>query len=201
MPTGYTDVVRSGEVTEFRDYALRCARAFGALVTMREDSLGVEIPEKFEYRDGFYRKNIERNKAELAELEAMSEKECEKRCEEAYNDRVKNRNEELQRVKEELERYNSMLEKVLDYQSPSPDHDGFAKFMRTQLEESIELDCNCSWLEDEPIKEPPEAWRKSKIQDCKQSIEYSERHIREEKERVDSRNEWLRLLRESLKED
>ena len=35
MPTGYTAAVCSGEITEIKDFALSCARAFGALITMR----------------------------------------------------------------------------------------------------------------------------------------------------------------------
>lgn len=37
MPTGYTASVQEGKVTEFRDFAMECARAFGALVMMRDE--------------------------------------------------------------------------------------------------------------------------------------------------------------------
>lgn len=36
MPSGYTAGVGNGSVVEFGDYAWRCARAFDALVTMRD---------------------------------------------------------------------------------------------------------------------------------------------------------------------
>lgn len=48
MPTGYTADVQSGKVTDFAEYAMNCARAFGALVLMRDDPSDADIPERFE---------------------------------------------------------------------------------------------------------------------------------------------------------
>jgi len=51
MPTGYTYPVVEGKITEFSDFALSCARAFGALITMRDDPHDTPIPETFEPSD------------------------------------------------------------------------------------------------------------------------------------------------------
>ena len=48
MPTGYTAGVQDGTVTDFSEFALQCARNFGALVTMRDDPWSTPIPERFE---------------------------------------------------------------------------------------------------------------------------------------------------------
>ena len=45
MPSGYTEGVASGKVTEFKEYALLCARAFGACISLRDEPLSLEIPE------------------------------------------------------------------------------------------------------------------------------------------------------------
>ena len=37
MPTGYTADIQDGKITTLREYALSCARAFGALIMMRDD--------------------------------------------------------------------------------------------------------------------------------------------------------------------
>jgi hypothetical protein len=37
MPTGYTAGVADGTITEFREYALLCARAFGACIMLRDE--------------------------------------------------------------------------------------------------------------------------------------------------------------------
>lgn len=44
MPTGYTNRIQNGEITEFKDFALACARAFGALISMRDDALDAPMP-------------------------------------------------------------------------------------------------------------------------------------------------------------
>lgn len=48
MPTGYTAAVEDGTITEFDDFAWQCARAFGALIMMRDDPMSAPIPQKFE---------------------------------------------------------------------------------------------------------------------------------------------------------
>jgi hypothetical protein len=48
MPTGYTAAVADGTITEFPDFAMQCARAFGTLVLMRDEPQDAAIPEKFE---------------------------------------------------------------------------------------------------------------------------------------------------------
>ncbi len=46
MPTGYTAAVQNGTVTRFADFAMNCARAFGALVELR-DEMDAPIPDTF----------------------------------------------------------------------------------------------------------------------------------------------------------
>lgn len=49
MPTGYTDKIYRGEPQTFPEFAARSARAFGALISMRDEPLGDELPKKIEY--------------------------------------------------------------------------------------------------------------------------------------------------------
>lgn len=42
MPTGYTHKIKDGMT--FKEYALRCARNFGALMDMRDDPMDAPIP-------------------------------------------------------------------------------------------------------------------------------------------------------------
>jgi hypothetical protein len=46
MPTGYTAPIADGMT--FEQFALGCARAFGALVTMRDEPSDAPIPERLE---------------------------------------------------------------------------------------------------------------------------------------------------------
>jgi hypothetical protein len=56
MPTGYTAKLME-EGQSFPEFAMRCARNFGALIMMRDESLDVPIPEQFEPSD-YYRKKL-----------------------------------------------------------------------------------------------------------------------------------------------
>ena len=47
MPTGYTAMLTEEKEITFEDFALKCARAFGALIEMRDESLDAKIPEEF----------------------------------------------------------------------------------------------------------------------------------------------------------
>lgn len=46
----------------FPEFAMRCARNFGALIMMRDEPLDAPIPEKFE-PSGYYKKEYEKAKA------------------------------------------------------------------------------------------------------------------------------------------
>ena len=45
MPTGYTSGVATGEIKDFKTYALQCARAFGACIMLRDEPMSDEIPK------------------------------------------------------------------------------------------------------------------------------------------------------------
>ena len=49
MPTGFTCDIKDG--ITFERFALNCARAFGALINMRDDSLDAEIPDEIKPSD------------------------------------------------------------------------------------------------------------------------------------------------------
>ena len=50
MPTGYTaKLMEQGQT--FPEFIMSCARAFGALIMMRDDPANAPIPEKFEPSD------------------------------------------------------------------------------------------------------------------------------------------------------
>ncbi len=44
MPTGYTAMFLENSEMTFEQWALQCSRAFGVLVHMRDEPLGVDIP-------------------------------------------------------------------------------------------------------------------------------------------------------------
>lgn len=196
MPTGYTADVANGKITDFTEYALQCARAFGACIMLRDEPMSSEIPE-FEPSD-YNAKALAKAEHDLSQFLAMDETQ---RRELHATEHAKNI-EAAERViadkKEQQQRYETMLAKAKEFKSPSADHDNYAKFLVSQLEESIQWDCGTSYYDE--MKEPMtfEAWQSKRIEDLHRDIEYHRKAHREEVERTESRNRWVRQLKEAL---
>lgn len=193
MPTGYTHPVGNGEITDFRTFAMRCARVMGACITMRDDPSDAEIPEKFEpsYDD---LKALREAKAQLKELAAMTPAQITERCHQEFEERAKRNQEYYQSKITEDNRYKTMLEKVRAWKPPSEDHNGLKEFMEEQLSGSI-IEPREPPVEVEP---EPEKWLRCKLNKVTDDSIYHENEHRKEIESTEKRNEWLRLLRESL---
>ena len=73
MPTGYTAAIADG--VTFEQFALNCARAFGALIDMRDEPSDAPIPERFE-PSNYHEKKIAEINDELVRLKEMSQDEA-----------------------------------------------------------------------------------------------------------------------------
>ena len=197
MPTGYTDCVSKGEVTDFKTYALRCARAFGACVMLRDEPMSDEIPE-FEPSD-HNKKCLEEAEKQLAELNAMTAADKVAMFERESAARIKSVKEGIERKQQQLERYNAMLEKAKAFKAPTKDHAEYAKFLVSQLEESIRFDCGCDFYE-KMLEEQQgfDDWCDSKLQSLVHDIQYHRKAMKEEIQRTETRNKWVRDLKASL---
>ncbi len=79
MPTGYTADVQSGKITEFKDYAYICARAFGALIHLRDEPLSPHIPDDIEGSE-YHKQRAADAETELAALDKLSDCEIRERA-------------------------------------------------------------------------------------------------------------------------
>lgn len=197
MPTGYTADVQSGKVTDFREFAWQCARAFGALILMRDDPTGAPIPQRFEPETKFYDRMIEDGKKARAELKDMSIEHAAKEAAAEHRDALAAWNSRrIERDAEKL-RYLSMIEKVQAWQPPSPEHQGMKDFMLEQLNSSLKFDCTEYSGPPEPMTAT--AWLARKNEKAVRDISYGIENREREIERTESRNRWLAQLRDSLK--
>lgn len=196
MPSGYTDKVQKGEVTDFVEFAMTCARAFGACVMLRDEPLSSDIPEQ--EVDKYYLNRIEELKKELHWLEMATEEEVEAKAEEDYESQLRRREEALREGNESRERYEAMLEKAKAYMPPTQDHENLRRFMIEQLEQSIEWDCNNDYWKEEPVKLTGAQYYRQREKKLIEDIAYCEAKHVEEISRTESRNLWLRQLKESL---
>lgn len=194
MPTGYTADVADGKITDFRSFALQCARAFGALITMRDEPYSAPIPEAFEPSEYHAAKAAEAEKR-LLDIEAMTPEQIASAYSVAMQKMRQDHENELARDAEISGRYKAMLEKVSTWEPPTSEHVELKKFMQSQLEESIRFDCGFS----REMVLPTEAeWFVARMDDARRSLAYYRKEQAAEIERVRGHNEWLANLRKSL---
>ncbi len=196
MPTGYTSKIYDGEQVSGKEFIMTCARAFGALVTMRDESLNVEIPEEFK-PNFYYKDQLEKAKEELKKYTNMTIEEAKPFIEDNYNNKIIAKNNSIKENDNLKQRYETVLKEVEKWTPPSNEHIGLKNYAINQLKESIKHDCNNY---DYEIKnESPEEHIKNNIERCLKDIDYYTKEWNKEVERVEERNLWVKQLRESLK--
>lgn len=197
MPTGYTAAIADG--IEFNQFVWSCARAFGALVMMRDDPTNARIPERFEPSDT-YAKWAEEERANIAKLESMSEEDAAIAAAGDYETALASWKRRTQNRAELLNKYNAMLAKVVQWVPPTSDHEGLQTFMADQIRESIKFDCDGKY-DTKPLPQDGKVWRDQRLEHSRRMLARHLESQAEEVARVEGRNAWLRALRESVPPD
>lgn len=141
MPTGLTVKIYEGKDVSFKEFALLCARQFGALAHMRNEDLDVQIIKK--EPNIYYLEELNEAKKKLEEFKAnpptreFLAKEWAEKLEKLKEEDVK-RNKEYDELRM---RYLEMLRQVQAWVPPTDEHTNLKKFMIEQLESSIRFDC------------------------------------------------------------
>lgn len=196
MPTGYTAKIADG--ISFREFAMDCARAFGACIEIRDEPGGGEaIPEKFEPSD-YHDKRLAEARAERTRIFAMSAEETEVAAEAAWNAAETRRLERLAGYRALRSRYEAMLADVDAWKPPTIEHAEMRTFMRDQITQSINFDCNESYADTPEKRLTGSEWWGTMLAKADRDIEYHAREAGKERERAASRTKWVANLRASL---
>jgi hypothetical protein len=200
MPTGYTASVATGATTTARDYLLKCARNFGALIHMRDDASDAEI--KYAVVGEYNSKRKEEAANEIVRLTALSPAEKHREAEAAHAERVKLCADAAAKDEEQSRAYDRMIAKVNAWEPPTPEHEALKKFAVQQLIDSKEFDCNRAACAPDEIKnskpESGEAYVWRRISELSRNIEYHTRQHEDEVRRVTQANAWIAALESSL---
>ena len=196
MPTGYTHDVQTGKITKFEDFAMQCARAFGALILMRDLPGGAPIPERFEADTKYHDEALADARAKLAKFTDASDEDIQQWAEADWTDRLNRYADQKADRANGRANYEAMLAKVEAWTPPTPDHEEMKSFMIDQLTGSIKFDYG--FAIERPIKETWRAWRAARLADAQHDIEYHTTERQKEVERTEGRNRWLSALRASL---
>jgi len=195
MPTGYTDVVGKGEITDFTKFALRCTRAMGVSIMQRDESIDVPLRVR-ETVSEYERNNLTEAKAEYLEVAGWSLEQWAAEQRREHDEWVRGEEESLAKQADTIANYRRMLVEVLAWQPPTEEHEGLKKFMVEQLEESIKFD---SW-KSSGVREmtDPVLYRDERIARKAQAVRDAAKSLRDAEARVASRNKWVDDLLASL---
>lgn len=199
MPTGYTADIADGKAVTFEEFAWGCARAFGALITMRDDPRDAEIPGRFE-PSSYHADEYEKALVKLAEVKAWSMEKARQEADATYHRAHTAWVESQERQKAMRARYEAILDQAMAWEPPSPEHQGFKDFMVEQLTESMRFDCpeeGRSWWS-EPTPLGAADYRDEQIAKAQRDIEYHAEQHAAEVERTTERTLWVRALRRAL---
>ena len=196
MSTGYTYLIKDG--ISFNDFVMKCARAMGYLITMRDDSMDKEIPEKFE-PSNYHQKELTRAKSKLKLYQEMKDDQANLLSQQEHDNSIKYQQESIDERNKLKKQYENMLFKIRKWKLPTSEHKGLKEFMIEQITDSIDFDCDTEY----PIKNSSKSlsgkeWLSMKISTILKEIKYHTKKDQEERERTESRNLWIKQLRESL---
>jgi hypothetical protein len=194
MPTGYTSELYEGKPQTFQQFALECARNFGAAIMQRDDAPGPVlkfVPPNTDYYD----KSQAAAEAALEWFANASPDELAAKKAEEDAESEKRHQESVAKAEAQRERYEAMLVQVRAWTPPSPEHENLKQFMIDQLTESIDFDCK---VYDHRSTRTVGQWMTASIADHKRSIEYAIENRTKELERAASRKAWMVTLAESL---
>jgi hypothetical protein len=197
MPTGYTADVCDGKVTDFKEFAMRCARNFGALIMMRDDAMDAPIPE---FKPSEYeREALENAKAELLKVQGMTDDECTAAALGEYREALgAHQKVEAERLAVRG-RLLAMRSKVADWRPPTTDHQGLKDFMIEQLDMTIGSDgAPSTYYLDKAKKLSGQDWRAKELASNQRRVVYYTDEYAKEVERTNGRNRWVKELRISL---
>ena len=197
MPTGYTDKIKDG--ITFEEYAMGCARAFGALITMRDDPTAARIPDKFDPSE-YHLKEQESAVAEGRRVASMSDTEADVAASAEYYDEAKRIEVAIDKDRDLMGKYEAMLQRVQDWRVPSPDHEKFKEFMVSQIEESIRFDGMGEYYANNPaVLLSGVEWRAAKLESVAHNLHYHTEEHGKEVDRAEERTAWVNTLRGALR--
>lgn len=196
MPTGYTADITEKNIT-FQQYAMNCARAFGALILMRDEPMDAPIPAKFE-PDTHYVKCYKGAIAETARLSRMTPKQQDAFGAAKKAEAVKSAKEWLARAAADNAKYAAMREQVQAWEPPTQDHVELKSFMLQQIDISTSDTSYAKQHVAECEASTPNSYYRSALDTQERNIKYYGEQLEKEKERATGRTEWVQQLRKSL---
>ena len=191
MPTGYTTDIYDGKDVSFRDFALNCARAFGACVMQRDDP--ADEKPKIMPEESYHAEQLKK----LGKFKKPTKAEFEN----YIKTKIADRKETIEEKKKLQKAYNRKIKEAQDWNPPTPEHEGLKKFMIQQLTDSMDFDCNYDYHESELNKLSKmtyDDYFEQQKQNHKWMIKYHTEYLEKDLNNIRQRNKWIQDLYNSL---
>lgn len=201
MPTGYTAILQEKPDLPFSDFALRCARAMGACIMQRDDSMD-DLPDLDEKPSDYHVEAKEKAINDLRAAEEMTDDQWATVQQMEIRAAIASAEQDRAQRDRWRESYKRMLRKVDEWSPPTGEHTGLKDFMRQQITDSIKWDCNSTYYEESLQKLQAmtvKCFRDERLQKLRRDITYHTEEHRKEVDRVNGRNVWKRQLVDSVK--
>jgi hypothetical protein len=195
MSTGYTSIIEENPDVTFEEFVWRCARAFGAMIEMRDDRLDAAIPDEFPI-SSYHKDRLREAEEKLEELNSMSEAQATIRATHQYENEIEYYRKSEARKTDLKARYEKMRRQVDAWVPPSSEHVNLKGFMLDQLDQSIKFDTD--YHSEEPKQMTGAEWLKWATEGAHRDIKYHKEQWALEQSRAADRNKWLADLRKSV---
>lgn len=197
MTTGYTYIIEDG--CTFGQFVWRCARAFGPLAHMRENTLEAVPDLEVKADVNFYDEQIAHVEKALANLEGMSDEELRSAAQADHDQAHTHLLACIAKEDKLRERYAQMREQVEAWSVPTERHERLKSFMLEQIDMCIPDADSFYKRELQRLKvEPWGAWaHRNKVSLLKSLKRYRESRA----EAIDAAAKataWLKALNESV---
>jgi hypothetical protein len=137
MATGYTSYIEDGKIDNAKDFIMLCARAFGATIMMRDESLDIPIPE-FK-PDTYYLEQFKKSKLRLEELKNITDEDLQQKIDDNYNQEIEYRKQVIKEKVQLKEKYLNILNDIYEWKEPTPEHKNLKDFAIKQIEDTMIL--------------------------------------------------------------
>jgi len=203
MPTGYTAGIIDGTTKDFNEFATQCMRAFGTTIHMRDER--TDKAYKPRVPSDYHSKALQAAKEKLNKAETMTDGELVEMRKKEIEESKKYHIESIEKTNKAKKALDDMLLKAKDFNPPTEEHEGIAKFMIEQLEQTIEFDGSTKYHDealptiDIELKNIDANYvRFTLMEDAHKDIA---RHLKEHKEelkRCADSNKWVECFLDAL---
>ena len=191
MPTGYTTDIYNGKDVSFRDFALNCARQFGACIMQRDDP--ADEKPKIMPEESYHAEELKK----IGKFKKPTKAEFEK----YIKTKIADCKETIDKMKKLQTAYNRKIKEAQDWNPPTPEHEGLKEFMIKQLTESMQFDCPYAYYESDLRKLNKmtyDDYVKQEKDHYEWLIKYHTEYLEKDLNAIRQRNKWIQDLYNSL---